>query len=308
MFMQISPFSRSHPAPLVAALLVTLSGFLSGAGWPQYAQASQAAEEIPMLVLSGTLEAGSAVLLHVKGAPEGSRLKGKLNGHAFPFDDQGRALIALDMRTKPGNIPLRVTVTTPNGAKHRLAKTVSVKKREYKVERIDGLPKKKVSLNKEDLARAKKETASIRATYKLKGGHAAYGNGFQMPVEGRISGVFGSQRILNGKPRSPHSGVDIAAPKGTPIMTIAPGRVVLAGKDYFFTGNTIVIDHGDGVSSLYSHLNAIHVSEGNWAPEGTLIGEIGMTGRATGPHLHWGVRVRGARVDPLMLPGIRNRR
>ncbi|MBF0384228.1 MAG: M23 family metallopeptidase [Magnetococcales bacterium] len=199
---------------------------------------------------------------------------------------------------------IRVKITPKKGRKEIISSKVWVPARKYKEEHIT-LPKKKVDLGKRDLTKARKETKAIRGTYKIRGGRAGYSEEFRQVLTGRFSGVFGSRRILNGKAKRPHSGVDIAAPKGTPIITTAPGKVVLTGQDYFFTGNTIVVHHGDGVISLYAHLDSMLVENGEWVPAGTVIGLVGMTGRATGPHLHWGTMVRGARVDPMMMPGIR---
>ncbi|MBF0370111.1 MAG: M23 family metallopeptidase [Magnetococcales bacterium] len=255
--------------------------------------------------LSGPLEPGSAALLRVKNFPANSVIQATLGGILFPITDEGVGLVAVDMEAKPGPLTLRVTVDPPQGRRTTLEQTIQLPSRQYKEERIDGLPGKKVDLNKPDLTRAGKETAAIRATYKRRGGMPGYGDGFVKPVEGRLSGVFGSRRILNGKPRKPHSGIDIAAPKGTPVRSTASGKVALVGNDYFFTGNTVIVDHGDGVISLYSHMDSIAVSEGMWVAKGSTIGTVGMTGRATGPHLHFAVLVRKARVDPLLLPGIR---
>ncbi len=261
------------------------------------------------LSLSGELEPGTAVLLTVKGFPPGSTLRGKLDGRSFPLTwRQGMALVALDMETKPGPVTLEVVVKPPpgKGKPQTLRKKVTIRKRGYKEEHINNLPKRKVDLSKPDLSRARKETAAIRATYRVRSHRIGFADGFRLPLTGtRFSGVFGSRRVLNGKPRRPHNGVDIAAPKGSPIVTTAPGEVVLTGKDYFFTGNTVVVDHGHGVISLYSHMDTIRVKEGDWLAADTVIGTVGMTGRATGPHLHWGMLVRHARVDPLTLPGIR---
>ncbi|OSM05318.1 M23 family metallopeptidase [Magnetofaba australis] len=258
------------------------------------------------MILSGELIPGSAVLLQVEGYPDGSKLSGTLAGKSFPFTAEGAAILALDMETKPGPVTLKVNIQRPDGQVETLRERLSVPKRDYKTERIDGLPKKKVELNPADLKRATIETRAIKQTYNSRGGRPGFLLGFQMPVTGRFSGIFGSRRVLNGKPRRPHNGVDIAAPQGTPIVSIAPGEVKLAGDDYFFTGNTVVVHHGHGVTSLYSHMNKILVKPGQWVGAGEQIGEIGMTGRATGPHLHWGVMVRHARVDPLLLPGIRD--
>lgn len=256
------------------------------------------------LALSGPLEPGTAVFLEVVDFPPGARLTGKLKGRSFPLTANGKALIALDMAAKPGPVTLRVTIKPAKEKKELLTRTFQVPARKYKEEHINNLPKKKVDLNPKDLKRAKKETRSIVATYKQRGGKPGYEAGFRQPVLGRISGVFGSRRVLNGKPRRAHNGTDIAAPKGTSVIAASPGRVSLAGKGYFFTGNTVVLDHGDGVVTLYAHMDSLLVQKDDQVTADTVIGTVGMTGRATGPHLHWGARVRGARVDPLRLPGI----
>lgn len=260
--------------------------------------------ESATLSFSGSLKPGTAVLLHIEGFIAGSKLQGKLDGRTFPISQEGFALLALDMETKQKKSKLRVQINPPKGKRKILTHTFSVDPRHYKEEHID-LPKKKVDLNPKDLKRANKETKAIRATYTLRSQKIGFEEGFQQPVMGRFSGVFGSRRVLNGKPRRSHNGVDIAAPKGTPVIATAPAKVALVGKDYFFTGNTVVLDHGHGVISLYSHLDTMLVKKNAWIPEGTVIGTIGMTGRATGPHLHWGMLVRHARVDPMLLPGIK---
>ena len=256
------------------------------------------------LSLSAPLAIGTAVLLQVVDVPAGSRLTGTLNGEPFPLSAEHRALLSLDMEAKPGGVVLRVQVEPPDGERELLTQTFTVTKRAYQEEQI-ALPKGKVELDPEASARAARETAAITATYQRRGGRVGYENGFRMPAEGRFSGVFGSRRVLNGKPRKPHNGVDIAAPQGTPVLAIASGEVALVGRDYFFTGKTLVLDHGDGVLSLYAHLESMAVQPGEWVAGGSVIGTIGMTGRATGPHLHWGVMVRHDRVDPVLLPGIR---
>jgi len=122
-----------------------------------------------------------------------------------------------------------------------------------------------------------------------------------IPVEGRISGVYGSQRILNSKPRSTHKGIDIAAPKGTKIYAPSNGRIILIEEDMFFTGKTVIIDHGMGLISIFAHLNDIYIRPGQLVEKGMEIGEVGMSGRATGPHLHWGVYLENISVDPMAL-------
>ncbi|MBF0401571.1 MAG: M23 family metallopeptidase [Magnetococcales bacterium] len=259
--------------------------------------------ESATLSFSAPLAIGRAVLLHVQDVPAGARLVGSLNGKPVPFSAEHRALLALDMEAKPGPVLLRVEVKPPQGKSELLTHTFEVVARSYQEEQLT-LPKGKVELAPAAVSRAKEETAAIVATYQRRGGRVGYGEGFQLPVTGRYSGVFGSRRVLNGTPRRPHSGVDIAAPQGAPVVATAPGEVALVGQDYFFTGNTLVLDHGDGVISLYAHLERIMVESGRWVEAGTVIGTVGMTGRATGPHLHWGMMVRQDRVDPLLLPGL----
>lgn len=123
------------------------------------------------------------------------------------------------------------------------------------------------------------------------------------PAKGRISGVYGSQRILNGEPRRPHLGIDIAAPKGTPVQASAAGVVTLAEKDLYFTGGTIIVEHGHGLSSVYSHLSRIDVRKGQSVSRGQTIGAIGSTGRSTGPHLDWRINWYQERLDPMLLAG-----
>ena len=254
------------------------------------------------LSLSAPLAIGTAVWLQVTEVPPGSRLSGTLNGVSFPFTTDHRALLSLDMEAKPGPVVLQVWLDPPQGKQVVLTQAYPVAPRHYQEEQIT-LSKEKVDLAPKVLARAAEETAAIAATLHRRGGRVGYESGFRQPVEGRFSGVFGSRRVLNGQPRRPHNGVDIAAPQGTPVVATASGTVALVGRDYFFTGNTLVLDHGDGVISLYAHLDSVAVQPGEWVAGGAVIGAVGMTGRATGPHLHWGVRWLEARLDPLLLVG-----
>ena len=182
-------------------------------------------------------------------------------------------------------------------------KKYKIKKKKYKIEIINNLASNKVEPNQKEIQKILHDKKEIETAKKKSEDKKLFKEDFILPANGRISGVFGSQRILNKKPRRPHYGIDIAAPKGTPIISPANGVVTLVAKDMFFTGNTVIIDHGLGLISIFAHLDKINLSEGTNVKIGTLIGSIGQTGRATGPHLHWGVYLGKKPVDPNSLIG-----
>jgi murein DD-endopeptidase MepM/ murein hydrolase activator NlpD len=152
----------------------------------------------------------------------------------------------------------------------------------------------------EDLARIREESARMRTQYQRFSVPAAPPQPFLQPVTGPLSSSFGRRRILNGEPRSPHSGLDIAADTGTPVLAPASGTVTLTG-DFYFNGNTVFVDHGQGLISMMCHLNRIDVHEGDTVTRGDVLGQVGATGRVTGPHLHWSVSMNGNRVDPVQV-------
>ena len=192
-----------------------------------------------------------------------------------------------------------IMITSPGGQSSR--QTFTVRPQTYKTTRIDGLPKRKVTPKPADRKRINADNAKIGAVRKLDSPTTDFRSGFAWPVKGRVSGVFGSQRILNGKPRRPHNGMDIAAPKGTPVFASADGIVALAHENMFFSGKTLMIDHGHGLTSVYIHMNTITVKSGTRIRQGEQIGTIGMTGRTTGPHLHWGINLFKMPLDPKLL-------
>jgi murein DD-endopeptidase MepM/ murein hydrolase activator NlpD len=234
-------------------------------------------------LITGKVSPGSSVLLDgvsLSTLPDGSFVFG------LARDAKPKAL--LSVQGKDGNVAQR---------------TLKIRKRNYKIQRIDGLPKRKVSPKKRDYKRIAREQKLLNvARYRITR-VVDFKNGFVWPARGRISGVYGSQRILNGKPRAPHLGVDIAAPSGAPVIAASGGVVSLTHKGMFFTGKTIQIDHGLGVGTIYIHLSNILVKEGQRVRKGELIGRVGKTGRATGPHLHWGLTWKTMRLDPSLLVG-----
>lgn len=193
----------------------------------------------------------------------------------------------------------RVEVTHSDGSIERI--DVAVKKRDWPVERVTGVPQKTVDPPPEIAARIAREQAAVVAQRDRDDVRAEAFGGFIWPLDGRISGRFGRQRIYNGKPGSPHSGTDIAAPQGTPIKAPAAGVVVFAEPSLYLTGGTVLIDHGHGVGSNFLHLSKLDVSVGQTVSQGDVIGRVGATGRATGPHLHWGLTWFQTRLDPQLL-------
>lgn len=182
-------------------------------------------------------------------------------------------------------------------------RTIEVAKRDYDIQRIEGLPKKMVTPPPETLERIHRENAEIARVRALDTAETFFAENWIWPAHGIISGVFGSQRVLNGKPRRPHYGVDVAGPVGTPVMAPTDGIVRMAAPDLYFTGGTVMLDHGHGVTSVYSHLSKIDVKVGQRVSQGEKIAEIGSTGRATGPHLDWRVNWFTERLDPALLAG-----
>ena len=199
--------------------------------------------------------------------------------------------------------PSEVKLLVQNRDGVRVEKRLSISKRSYKVSHVNGLPESKVTPKPSDMKKIREDNAKIARVRKLDSAEAHFMTGFIWPATGRISGVFGSQRILNGKPRRPHNGIDIAAPRGTPVVAMAEGQVALANSDMFLTGKTVMINHGHGLTSIYIHMDRITVKRADLVSRGQQIGAVGMTGRATGPHLHWGVSLFNTKLDPALLVG-----
>jgi hypothetical protein len=198
--------------------------------------------------------------------------------------------------------PLQVALTYRDG--HRETVRIAVTPRDWPIERVNGVPPKTVNPPPELAARIQREQAEVTVARERSDRREDFLSGFIWPVQGRISGRFGNQRIYNGDPKAPHSGMDIAVPIGTPIKAPAAGIITFAQPDLYLTGGTVLLDHGFGLSSNFLHLSTLKVKVGQRVQQGQIIGLSGMTGRATGPHLHWGFNWFGTRLDPLLLPGI----
>lgn len=219
-----------------------------------------------------------------------------LNGAALRLTPDGLFAFGIG-RDDDGEIMLRVE-SKGQSQIHRFA----IAKRQFSIDRVDGVPQRTVVIPEAEKARRDQERAMVAAARATTGDHAAWAEGFIVPVEGaRISGVYGSQRILNGVPGWPHYGVDYAAPIGTPVKAPAAGIVKLAEPDFLLEGGLIIIDHGYGVSSTLMHLDSVAVKAGQPVAKGAVVGTVGMTGRANGPHLDWRMNVGDVRVDPALV-------
>jgi murein DD-endopeptidase MepM/ murein hydrolase activator NlpD len=268
---------------LIHRRAVVGSGFVFAA-MPAWALSKTAADR---LVIKGALEQGSLALGYAeKGASvaiDGAEIRLSRDGvFAFGF--------AFD-QTKPSI----VTVTWPDGATETQSYTPTA--RQYEIQRVNGLPQNTVTPPPEVLERIKKEAAEIYQARQRDTEGVDFLKGFDWPAPGIESGVFGSQRIDNGVPMAPHFGVDMAAPTGTPIHAPADGIVSLSA-DHYLNGGFTLIDHGQGVSTSYLHQSKRQVKEGAAVKRGQLIGHIGQTGRATGPHLHWAMNWFEVKLDP----------
>ncbi len=245
------------------------------------------------LSLDGDAVQGGMMIGH---APVGSTLD--LDGRAVRQAADGLFVIGFGRDHGP---TARLTLRAPDGSRRR--HDIAVARRAYKIQRIDGLPPKMVTPGAAALKRIRREAAKIRAVRALDTPDTWFAEGFGWPVQGVITGVFGSQRVLNGEARRPHYGIDIAAPAGTIVRAPAAGRVALAQADLYFTGGTVMLDHGHGVTSVFSHLRDVTVKLGTHLGQGDPLGTVGSTGRSTGPHLDWRVNWFTQRLDPALLAG-----
>jgi murein DD-endopeptidase MepM/ murein hydrolase activator NlpD len=204
--------------------------------------------------------------------------------------------VGADLSSKPGVYKGRVKIPSA-GLEEQFQ--IEVVPKDYGVRRLT-LPKNMVDLDRETLERVEKESLLMDRLWRAGPSEPFWREPFIRPLSGDVIGPFGRRSIINNQPRSPHTGVDFRARRGTPAQAINHGRIVFTGTHYF-TGRSVVMDHGAGIQSMYFHLDEILVNEGDMVKRGEVIGLVGATGRATGPHLHWGVRILGARIDPMRL-------
>ncbi|MGI9507811.1 MAG: M23 family metallopeptidase [Geminicoccaceae bacterium] len=279
---------HSASVPVASFLFFFLLAGIAGSGTAVLAESQEAVIALEDHVMPGGLVIGEA--------PPGSTVR--VDGRAVRLSDDGRFAFGVG-RNAEGKVD--VVIAPPKG--DAIKRTVVIDKRDYDVQRIDGLPARKVEPSKDDQAKIEADWIMLNQAKATDSKIQAFADGAVWPVTGIISGVFGSQRILNGKPKSPHRGVDVAAPEGRPVGTMMAGMVTVAAADMYYTGGTVMVDHGHGVQSLYAHLSSVDVEVGQHVAKGEPVGRIGATGRATGPHLHLSLYWFETALDPALVLG-----
>ncbi|HLA40495.1 MAG TPA: M23 family metallopeptidase [Candidatus Glassbacteria bacterium] len=271
-------------------LLVSLSGFAAELGGS------------PVALSDSVLPQGGIVRVAVADEAGLDTVTGTFLKNSLPFipssDGGFYTMAGADMETTPGEYGLSLKLVRRDGSSQNVSRRLRVVDGKFPVQELT-LPPAQVFPDSAAAARIEREDELRNRRWRQWARSAFWGKRFIVPVEGEMD-RFGHRRVINGAPRSPHTGVDISSPEGTPVLAPAAGRVILTG-DFFFTGNSIYIDHGLGLISMLFHLSRIDVQEGDTVEQGQVIGAVGSTGRVTGPHLHWGVRWRGARINPASL-------
>lgn len=249
---------------------------------------------------------GDVGWVQLEGADDGATVEGSVAGHSlsfFPYAGGWAALAGFDLETRPGSQEWRVAALVSGRPALTAQGQLKLRARAFPVQRLS-LPKKMVDLDPEVERRAETEGAELRTLYRTITPVRLWRGRFTRPVAvGGPGSGFGARRIINGQRRAPHGGIDYTAPRGAAVVAANDGRVALVA-DYFFPGRLVVIDHGLGLYTLYFHLDDVRVADGEPVNRGQPIGAVGATGRATGPHLHFGAQLGAARIDPLALLGL----
>lgn len=243
------------------------------------------------IVFPASVQQGAMVIGKV---PAGSRVE--YAGRTLRVTGYGSVVLGIGRDARG---PAEIAVTRPDGS--RETASIAVTPRDWPIERVSGVPPKTVDPPPAIAERIRREQARVTEARTRDDPRTDFAQRFAWPVEGRISGRFGNRRVYNGKPGSAHSGMDIAVAGGTPVAAPAAGVVTFADADLYLTGGTLLIDHGHGISSNFLHLSRIDVKPGERVEQGQVIGAVGATGRATGPHLHWGMSWFDVRIDPLLV-------
>ncbi len=260
---------------------------------------------ISSLAISTSLQAASQLDIHLSGEiKQGGLMVGKtkpshtvtLNGNEIAVSADGDYAFGFSRDDKAS---YQLVITADNG--DRVEKTLVPQERDYKLQRIEGIKKSIMQPNPEAVARSKKDSKQVKAARKISSDLTSFANGFIPPIKGTITGVYGSQRIYNGVPKRPHFGLDYAGKIGDPVKAPASGKVLLWVPDMFYSGGTMIIDHGQGVSSTFLHLSQSYVKQGDSVKQGQVVAAVGNSGRTTGPHLDWRINWFGVKIDPALV-------
>lgn len=250
------------------------------------------------------IKQGDILLVTVKANPGAYKISGTfLDKPVYFYADSNKnsyaALIGIDMNTEPNLYTLSLVLENEKGRKIKKNYKIKVRPTKFGIQRLT-LPKEMVELDEETLKRVRSEQEKIGKVWNIFTEEYLWEGNFIAPAEGEVSSNFGLRRIINGEPKNPHKGIDFAAPEGTPVYAPNNGRVVFIDEQ-FFSGKSLIIDHGFGLFTMYFHLSEILVDNGEDIKRGQLIAKVGKSGRATGPHLHWGMRLNGAWVNPISI-------
>jgi len=259
-----------------------------------------APEPVRITARSRSMQPGELVVLSIAGPDRRDTVRVRAFNHdvaAYPVGDrEWRALVGIDLDVKPGAHVVTIDAGTPP---RRATYELGVTPRKFPTRRLT-VDENFVTPPASEEARIAREARLLESVWASPPGERRWTGPFVRPVPQEANSAFGTRSIFNGKPRNAHGGADFLSPGGTPVHAPNSGRVAIA-RNLYFSGNTVVIDHGLGVFSMLAHLSTIDVHEGDTIEAGTIVGKVGATGRVTGPHLHWAVRASGARVDPLSL-------
>ena len=280
-------------------VLFLIAGLLISTGNAFNAENSLRIESYPRI-----LRQGEVCLIKAAGPDSLKSISGEFRGERFPIalgEQNGiyEGLLGIDMSTPPATYEVKVTARDGDGQVYSGHLSLKVEKVDFGTEELS-LPSHLVDLDEKTLERVRKEAKQLQTLFQGFREERLWRGAFIRPVEGELSDTFGLSRIINGKQSSPHTGVDLKGEEGTPVLASNSGMVVLV-DELFFTGKSVILDHGWGLYSMYFHLSEALVKKGERVDTGTTLGRVGSTGRSTGPHLHWGVKLNGARVDPLSL-------
>jgi murein DD-endopeptidase MepM/ murein hydrolase activator NlpD len=273
--------------------------FLITTGMAAHGESDLRIESFPKVAKQGDVclvrASGPASLKSIHGEFQGERFSISFNNETGTYE----GLMGIDMSTSPATYEIKVFATDGDNRVYSSTLPLRVKKVDFGTQ-VLSLPPSMVDLDAKTLERVNQETRKLEALFQASQNKRLWKSVFIRPVDGEISTGFGLTRIINGQRRSQHTGVDLQAEEGTSVLATNHGVVVLV-DELFFSGKSVILDHGWGLYSMYFHLSEALVKEGDLVRAGAILGRVGSTGRSTGPHLHWGIRIKGARVDPLSL-------